>query len=200
MKKQFFLLMPALLPIIVCAAPVEIDGVYYYLNDLEYVAEVTSNPDNYVGDVVIPKTVTIEKKNYSVKSIGANAFYGCKNLTTITIPNSVKSIGASAFSGCKSLTTITIGNGIRNIEYGTFANCSELMDVYCYAENVPYTDGTAFDNSYIEYATLHVPDCAVNQYYQSMPWENSGRLWELTALLLKYKSALHLPSVIRTAN
>ncbi len=46
-----------------------------------------------------------------VTSIGASAFAGCTNLTTITIPIAVKSIGDSAFSGCSSLAEVDyIGN------------------------------------------------------------------------------------------
>ncbi len=43
----------------------------------------------------------------SVTSIASSAFYFCRSLTSITIPNSVTSIGDYAFSYCHSLTTIT---------------------------------------------------------------------------------------------
>jgi hypothetical protein len=43
-----------------------------------------------------------------VTSIGENAFYGCFNLTGITIPKGVISIENKAFDGCTSLRNITI--------------------------------------------------------------------------------------------
>ena len=41
-------------------------------------------------------------------SIEGRAFYNCRGLTSIVIPNSVKSIGEGAFSGCSGLESITI--------------------------------------------------------------------------------------------
>ena len=45
----------------------------------------------------------------SVTSIGKNAFYGCRNMTSVTIPDSVTSIENSAFDGCSSLTDVYYG-------------------------------------------------------------------------------------------
>ena len=42
----------------------------------------------------------------SVTSIGDEAFWGCKSLTSITIPDSVTSIGEDAFADCLLLTSI----------------------------------------------------------------------------------------------
>lgn len=45
---------------------------------------------------------------YQVTSIAAKAFANNKKLTKIVIPASVRSIGKQAFSGCKNLKTIVI--------------------------------------------------------------------------------------------
>ena len=55
--------------------------------------------------------------------IACNAFNGCSNLTSVTIPNSVTSIGNYAFSGCSGLTSITIPNSVTSIGDDTFAFC-----------------------------------------------------------------------------
>ena len=131
----------------------------------------------------------------SVTSIGYSAFYGCKGLTSISIPNSVTSIGNYAFSGCTGLTSITIPNSVNNIfssafqgcsglkslsignsvnflDSEAFSNCPELSDVYCLANEISYVGSGIFKESYIEYATLHVPAAALNNYKKTEPWKN----------------------------
>ena len=161
-------------------------GGSFYSNPLYYAKHIYSDEDTEITNLIIPNSVTrIGGQAFencsgltsvtignSVTSIGYNAFYGCSGLTSITIPNSVTSIGSGAFSGCKGLTSITIGNGIKYIESSAFASCPELTDVTCYAENVPNTNADAFKDSYIEYATLHVPTSAVNVYKAADPWKN----------------------------
>ena len=106
----------------------------------------------------------------SVMSIENSAFSGCSGLNSVIIPNSVTSIGNYAFYYCTGLTSVAIGSGLKSINYKVFSYCHELTDVYCYAENVPYTYSNAFEGSYIEYATLHVPASAVNAYKNTEPW------------------------------
>ena len=108
----------------------------------------------------------------SVTSIGDKAFNGCIGLTSMIIPNSVTSIGELAFSSCSDLTSVTIGSGVKRIYEKAFAECKELKEVYCLAENVPNTYYNSFEDSYINYATLHVPAPSVNAYKAAIPWKN----------------------------
>ena len=116
----------------------------------------------------------------SVTMIGADAFSSCSGLTSVTIGNSVTSIGSYAFSNCSSLTSITIGSGVKSIYSQAFASCKELTDVYCLANSVPIMYDIygkigcvdAFEGSYIEYATLHVPAASINDYKTTEPWKN----------------------------
>ena len=112
----------------------------------------------------------------SVTSIGDYAFEECTSLASVTIPNSVTSIGERAFSECSSLTSVTIGNSVTSIDVGAFRRCSKLEDVYCYAEKVPSTDGTAFEGSGIEYSTLHVPGYSLSLYQATAPWSGFGTI------------------------
>ncbi len=112
----------------------------------------------------------------SVTSIEWEAFQYCSSLSSITIPNSVKNIEQRAFMGCSSLTSITIPNSVTSIENSAFLGCSKLENVYCYAEKVPSTSQNAFADSYIQYATLHVPASAINDYKATAPWSEFGTI------------------------
>lgn len=116
----------------------------------------------------------------SVTSIGDYVFRNCSSLTSFTIPNSVESIGECAFSGCSGLTSVTIPNSVTNIGDYAFHLCPELLDVYCYAKKVPSTERDAFDGSYPENATLHVPAASINSYKAKSPWKEFGNIVALT--------------------
>ena len=87
MRKFYLLTLLAFLPLLANADAVEIDGIYYNLDAKNHTAEVTTNPNGYSGDVVIPAAVMSQAANYSVTSIGYLAFRDCFSLTSVTIPN-----------------------------------------------------------------------------------------------------------------
>ncbi|MBO5675324.1 MAG: leucine-rich repeat domain-containing protein [Bacteroidaceae bacterium] len=138
---------------------------------------VTSIGDYAFQDCSGLTSVTIGN---SVESIGNYAFSSCSGLTSVTIPNSVMRIGNRAFSSCSGLTSVTIGNSVKSIWAGAFGDCPELLDVYCYAEKVPSTESNAFDGSYPEYATLHVPDASINSYRTTEPWSAFGTITSIS--------------------
>ena len=139
------LILSVFFSIVASAYDVEVDGIYYNLVPNGNVAEVTNGANKYEGDITIPSSIKVNDTEYSVTSVGNSAFEDCISLTSITIPNSVTSIGGSAF-----------------------AKCGNLENVYCYAEKIPYLGYYIFKDSYIEYATLHVPSSAPS-YYQVRP-------------------------------
>lgn len=64
--------------------------------------------DKKAKKATVPSTITVNGVKYQVTSIAAKAFANNKKLTKIVIPASVRSIGKQAFSGCKNLKSITI--------------------------------------------------------------------------------------------
>ena len=109
------------------AYDVEVDGIYYDISENN--ATVTEGGVKYSGDIVIPESITYNNSKYSVTSIGSDAFWGCRSLTSVTIPNSVTSIGDYAFWGCRSLTSVTIPNSVTSIGDWAFYECSSLTSV-----------------------------------------------------------------------
>ena len=132
-----------------------VDGIYYILDKYNKTASVGCMYNNkYCGDVVIPETITIAYNDatYSVTSIGGAAFYGCSELTSVTIPNSVTSIGYSAFYGCSGITSVTIPNSVTYIGGSAFLGCSGLNSIVVSGNNVTY-DSRDNCNAIIETST-----------------------------------------------
>ena len=102
------------------------------------------DPGNFVsGELVIPSVAKDGDVEYSVSSIGEDAFYDRSGLTSVTIPNSVTSIGKSAFSGCSGLTSVTISNSAISIGGSAFSGCSRLTSVII-PNSVTSIGGSAF--------------------------------------------------------
>ena len=103
MKKKLSILSLLLVFTMTAMAQTPVNGIYYNLNDSENTAEVVSNnSDHYIysGNIIIPSSISVNGVDYSVTSIGFQAFTGCSGLTSIKIPNSVTLIGKYAFYYC----------------------------------------------------------------------------------------------------
>ena len=68
-----------------------IDGLCYLIYSDTKTAALTVTPgEKYSGNIVVPEKVKAsDGVEYTVTSLGANCFYGCSGLTSITIPSSV---------------------------------------------------------------------------------------------------------------
>ena len=62
-------------------------------------------------------------------SINTMAFYFCKGLTSVIIPENVTSIGGSAFYYCEKLSSVVISNGVASIGDSAFNYCTSLATV-----------------------------------------------------------------------
>jgi len=110
MKKVLLSILLTLLPLLAGAEPVKIDGIWYNLVKKIKEAEVVKYFNSYVGDIIIPSTVTYENVEYNVTSIGLFAFKNCEGLTSITIPNSITYIDSCAFEYANNLNSVFISD------------------------------------------------------------------------------------------
>ena len=126
---------------------VEINGIKY---QIAINAKVIYNSTNkYTGDIMIPSTISVNGKSYSVTSIGENAFSGCTGLTSVSIPSSVTRIGRSAFYSCSALTSISLPSGLSQIFDDTFYGCSKLSSIA-----IPYNVTTIGESAFYDCSGL----------------------------------------------
>ena len=109
--------------------PIPNDEIWYTSSDGNIVTphKASSLPTIVSNTYVNGKGVI--KFASDLTDIGKDAFYDCRNFTSITIPNSVTSIGEYAFSYCTGLTSVTIPNSVTIIEDTAFHSCSSLASV-----------------------------------------------------------------------
>jgi len=112
-------------------------------NDGESYISISTNPNDNTAvigkvwnletwllrDVKIPEKIVINNIEYTVTSIGKDAFRGCSKLLSIEIPRTVTTIQENAFSGCSGLKTIEIPNTITSIGGGAFSSCTGLTSI-----------------------------------------------------------------------
>jgi hypothetical protein len=85
-----------------------------------------------VSNLSIPSTVKVDGVTYKVTSIGANALKNNKKVKKITIGSNIEKIGKNAFYGCENLTTITIKSAnltAKNIGKNAFKGISNKVVV-----------------------------------------------------------------------
>ena len=88
----------------------------YYLQELpDYFLQRSD-----VEEINIPNNIT---------AIGAYAFHGCTNLTTVVIPSSVTRIGRQAFGKCINLKTISILGKLPHMSEAAFIACGNPLTI-----------------------------------------------------------------------
>lgn len=159
----YFLLLLCLLPPAAFAHNFESGGIYYDITS-ELTCEVTFRGDSYYdkyeeyfGTVIIPSSVEYDGKTYSVTSIGDYAFYDCRKVTSITIPNSVTDIGYQAFYGCAGLTDLRIEDGDSVLIFSDFVFVDAPLSSVYIGRNFDCSYNTSdypFNKSSIQSVTL----------------------------------------------
>ena len=126
-----------------------------------------------------------------VTTIGTNAFSECRNIISVSLPNSLKTIKLKSFYDCRSLENITLPEGVTYIGEMAFMG-SGLKNIYL-SQNVRFVGNGAFSPlgkySEIEDYSDKLESIEVssdNQYYSSI----DGVLYnKLENVLVAYPSA-----------
>ena len=77
------------------------------------------------GELAIPAVLN----GYRVTEIGERAFFRCKRLTGVTLPDSVTSIGDGAFSFCDSLSSVMLPDSVTSIGKQAFWSSLSLTSI-----------------------------------------------------------------------
>lgn len=67
--------------------------------------------------------------DYAVSGMSAQAFYGCRSITSVTLPETFRTISAEAFYKCATLQSISIPEGVTAIGENAFCGCTSLTSV-----------------------------------------------------------------------
>ena len=163
-----------------------VDDIYYLKRGAQtvgvsmmydyYYSAGHNTPPCYSGDVVIPELVSYKGRDYTVTEIIPFAFYSCRNLTSVVIPNTVTTIGNHAFEMwfASDLTKVDIGSMVETIGLNAFYRCNKIQQVICRAAEPPTLSQE--QNNYGECftcynsATLFVPQESIESYQTDADW------------------------------
>ncbi len=121
----FILWVAASTTTIVSAIDFVVDGLCYEKNaDGRSVTLCSYEEDP--SQLIIPAEVTASGVTYTVTAIGEKAFYCCRTLTSVVIPNTVTTISKQALHACPGLTSINVVSG--NPKYDSRDNCNAVIE------------------------------------------------------------------------
>lgn len=81
-----------------------------------------------------------------ISKIIAYAFYTCRSVERVTIPDGVENIENHSFYGCSKLETLEMANSVRSIGTNAFDWCARLVSVYLPETPPALANVNAFDN------------------------------------------------------
>lgn len=99
---------------------------------IEDALKLVPKPGRYISRIgsLVDRSITeVTADDWAgVTNVRENAFYGCKNLLRVTIPDSVVDVEYHAFSNCSNLISIVFGDGVTSIA-PSFGKCNSLIDI-----------------------------------------------------------------------
>ena len=119
LKKMMILSAIAVTTLFAQAATETVNGIEWTYEVVDGEAIVVYIPSSTSGEIEIPSTLG----NYPVTTIRECAFYECRFITSVTLPNTVTNIGEYAFCNCRLLESVVIPSSIVNFGKDAFYGC-----------------------------------------------------------------------------
>ena len=102
----------------------------------------------------------------TLEAIGNHAFRDCTGLRGIEIPESVNRIGAEAFYGCSALEAVCLSNRLEHVGPGTFGECNQLYYIMFLGKYQEWVE--LYDEFITPYTGVFCDD---GSFYQGKPAE-----------------------------
>ena len=81
-----------------------------------------------------------------IKWIRGSAFYSCKGIEKVTIPDNINEMASHVFYGCSNIKSVKIGNGLKSFSANIFDGCTSLTSVYLPKIPPSLANTNAFNN------------------------------------------------------
>ena len=97
------------------------NGVIYTITDTTALTAELKDGSGLSGDVVLGSTANYEGNDYTITSIGNNAFKNVTSITSITLPSEAESIGGNAFLNC-TVSSVILPTKVTLFKNNAFKN------------------------------------------------------------------------------
>lgn len=198
MKKLFIIIACAVTVLSLCSftgCSGEAEVLYKLTEDGTYAVSGVSGNKNRLYKYEIPETYSEDGENYApVTEIAESAFYGCRYLSEVTIPDSVTTIGNFAFTFC-GFEEITIPDSVTQIGASAFAKCEVLREIVIPESVQSLGAGAFFCCSRLEKAVIKASVKTILNY----TFANSYAVEE-TAYTSSSMTKIYLPASVEKIN
>lgn len=99
-------------------------ALFYKLSE-DKMSYIVFKNDEALTHVVVPAYY----KGKPVTVVGSSAFYPCRKLVSITLPDTITSIELGAFEYCTALTSIVLPSSLTSLGESAFSYCESLESV-----------------------------------------------------------------------
>lgn len=186
LKRVFYLILLLMVSFAANAERVLIDNLYYNLDhenktaELTYLSESLEENENYLDSSyhVFPSIIEYSGNQYTVTSIGDNAFYGCRYLWYATLPNTITKIGNYAFAGT-SVQELDIPRSLTSIGEMAFWGNIQLSYIFCHSQIPPTIHENTFEPVVLKkFTSVFVEEGCLTNYFNDENWRNFENIFE----------------------
>lgn len=86
---------------------------------------IVMNADKLPANVVVPSVID----GNPVVALANKAFYNCKSVTSVYMPDSITTMGGNAFFACENLIRVRLAPDIEKIQSMSFFACKKLKNI-----------------------------------------------------------------------